>query len=158
RRAAMRPRRSRRRPAPIRSRARSITAQERQKRLYYASFGGTPDSNLLIMLPLMKAGEKGIDLLPGGHAGLEKLTDLKISNGKETKTVTCYAITGFRLSPFPIWMDGTKFFGVVGGIDLLPPGWAEQGPTLVKAQDEALAKRAPELVARIAKTPPAPIA
>jgi len=126
--------------------------------LYYASFGGTLDSNIPLMLAMMKAGDKGIDLLPGGHAGLEKLMDLKVSNGKETKTVTCYAVTGFGLSPFPLWMEGKKFFGSVGGIDFLPPGWAEQGTKLAKAQDEALAKRAPELMARIAKKPAGAVA
>ena len=126
--------------------------------LYYASFGGTLDSNMPIMLALMKAGDKGIDLLPGGHAGLEKLVTITVSNGKEKRSVDCYAITGFGLSPFPVWMDGKKLFGLVGGIDFLPPGWDGVGTTLVKAQDEALAKRAPELMAKIAKKPAGAVA
>lgn len=129
-----------------------------QPGLYYASFGGTQDSNMPLLLAMMKAGGKGIDLLPGGHAAAEKVATLTVSNGKEKRTVDCYAITGFGLSPFPIWMEGKKLFGTVGGIDFLPPGWDGVGTTLVKAQDEALAKQAPVLMAKLAKKPAGPIA
>src|SRR6185437_4192107 len=83
---------------------------------------------------------------------------LAVSNGSETKTLTAYAITGFGLSPFPIWFDGNKLFGIAGVLDFLPEGWAKVGPQLSKAQDAALAERAPELVAKIAKTPMGPVA
>src|SRR5262249_9953857 len=88
----------------------------------------------------------------------EQLTTLEVSNGKEKKTLTAYAVTGFGLSPFPIWMDGDKFFGVANVLSFLPEGWEKVAPELSKAQDAALAKRAPELVAKIAKTPPGPVA
>src|SRR6185295_4238575 len=69
-----------------------------------------------------------------------------------------YAVTGFGLSPFPIWIDDDKFFGIAGVLSFLPEGWEKVAPDLSKTQDAALAKRAPELVAKIAKTPAGPVA
>jgi cytosine/adenosine deaminase-related metal-dependent hydrolase len=126
--------------------------------LEYVAFGGTFDSFSFILDDLMKAPDHSVDLLPSGRAHLEPLTTLSVSNGSETKTLTAYALTGFGLSPFPIWFDGNKLFGIAGVLDFLPEGWAKVGPELSKAQDAALAKRAPELVAKIAKTPAGPVA
>src|SRR5262249_51554722 len=76
----------------------------------------------------------------------------------DQKTLTCYGITGFGFSPFPVWMEGDKMFGNVGGLDFLPKGWSSVSTQLVKAQDEALAKRAPAQYAAIAKKPAGPVA
>ena len=59
----------------------------------------------------------------------------------------------FGLSPFPIWMDGDKLFGIAGFLNFLPKGWEKNAPAMSKAQDAALAKQAPALTAAIAKTP-----
>jgi imidazolonepropionase-like amidohydrolase len=126
--------------------------------LDYVAFGGSFDSYSFIIDDLLKAPNHSLDLLPSGRAQLEPLTTLSVSNGSETKTLTAYALTGFGLSPFPIWLEGNKLFGVAGFLDFLPEGWAKVGPELSKAQDAALAKRAPELVAKIAETPSGPIA
>jgi adenine deaminase len=48
-------------------------------------------------------------------------------------------------------VDGTNFFGIAGVINFLPEGWEKIGTELSKAQDEALAKRAPALMAAIAR-------
>ena len=55
-------------------------------------------------------------------------------------------------------MDGDKFFGIAGVLNFLPAGWESAGGAMSKAQDAALAQRAPALVAAIAKTPPGPVA
>lgn len=126
--------------------------------LEYVAFGGTFDSFSFIIRDLLKAPDHSVQLLPSGRAHLEPLTTVTVSNGSEKKTLTAYAITGFGLSPFPIWMDGNQLFGTAGVIDFLPEGWAKVGPELSKAQDAALAKWAPELVAKIAHTPTGPVA
>ncbi|HSC19028.1 MAG TPA: amidohydrolase family protein [Rhizomicrobium sp.] len=126
--------------------------------LEYVAFGGTFDSFNFVIDDLMKAPDHSVELLPSGRAHLEPLTSLTVSNGSQTKTLTAYAITGFGLSPFPIWMEGNTLFGTAGVIDFLPEGWAKVGPDLSRAQDAALAKRAPELVAKIAHTPAGPLA
>jgi len=126
--------------------------------LEYVAFGGSFDSYSFIIDHLIKAPDHSVGLLPSGRAHLEPLTTLTVSNGKETKALTAYGLTGFGLSPFPIWMEGDHLFGVAGFLDFLPEGWAKVGPELSKAQDAALAKRAPELVAKIARTPSGPVA
>jgi cytosine/adenosine deaminase-related metal-dependent hydrolase len=124
--------------------------------LAYVSFSGTPDSFLFIVDALLKSPTHSIDLLPSGKGGIEPLTTLDIDNNGVKKHLTCYALTGFGLSPQPIWMEGDQFFAFSPG--LLPAGWEKFDSQLSKAQDDALAKRAPALVAAIAKTPPGPVA
>ncbi len=126
--------------------------------LQYVAFGGTIDSYTFLIDAMLKSPTHTIDLLPSGQGKLEPLATLEVTNGTEKKTLTAYAITGFGLSPFPVWMDGDKFFGVAGVLNFLPQGWEKAGEAMSKAQDEALAKRAPALVAAIAKTPPGPVA
>ncbi len=125
--------------------------------LAYASFGGTFDSFLFLIDAMRKSPDHSIDLLPSGRGSIAPLTTLEVSNGKEKKTVTAYAIAGFGLSPFPIWMDGDKFFGVPGVVSILPLGWESAGAAMSKAQDEALARRAPAQLAAIARTPAGPV-
>jgi imidazolonepropionase-like amidohydrolase len=124
--------------------------------LAYIAFGGTFDSYLFIIDAMLKSPTHTVDLLPSGQAKIEPLTTLDVSNGKEKKSLTCYAITGFGLSPFPVWMEGSRFFGTYP--DFLPGGWERVGGELGKAQDAALAKRAPQLMAALAHTPSGPIA
>jgi cytosine/adenosine deaminase-related metal-dependent hydrolase len=126
--------------------------------LAYVSFGGTFDSFVFLIEAMLKSPDHSVNLLPSGRGTIAPLTTLEVSNGKEKKTLTAYAITGFGLSPFPIWMDGDKFFGTPGVVSLLPEGWEKAGSAMSKAQDAALAKLAPALVAAIAKTPPGPVA
>jgi cytosine/adenosine deaminase-related metal-dependent hydrolase len=121
--------------------------------LQYVTFGGTFDSFVPLIDAMMKAPNRTIDLLPSGRGRMEPLTTLEVSNGSEKKTLTAYAMTGFGLSPFPIWMDGDKLFGIAGVLSFLPKGWEKNAPTMSKVQDAALAKQAPALTAAIAKTP-----
>jgi len=126
--------------------------------LAYVAFGGTFDSFTFLLDAMLKSPDHGIDLLPSGHGVIAPLTTLEVANGKEKKTLTAYAVTGFGLSPFPIWMDGNKFFGLAGVIAFLPEGWESAGAAMSKAQDAALAKLAPAQYAAIAKTPAGPVA
>jgi len=126
--------------------------------LAYVAFGGTFDSFTFLLDAMLKSSSHGIDLLPSGHGVIAPLTTLEVTNGKEKKTLTAYAVTGFGLSPFPIWMDGNKFFGLSGVIAFLPEGWESAGAAMSKAQDAALAKLAPAQYAAIAKAPAGPVA
>lgn len=121
--------------------------------LAYVTFGGTFNSFVPLLDAMMKAPNHSIDLLPSGRARMDRLTTLDVSNGTEKKTLTAYALTGFGLSPFPIWMDGDRLFGIAGFLNFLPQGWEKNAPAMSKAQDVALAKQAPALTAAIAKTP-----
>jgi imidazolonepropionase-like amidohydrolase len=123
--------------------------------LDYLALGGTVDSSIFIIDAMLRSPTHAVDLLPSGRGKIEPLTTLEVWNGKEKKTLTAYAITGFGLSPSPVWMDGDRFFGMLP--DFLPAGWEKAGPAMSKAQDDALATRAPALVAKLAKTPAGPV-
>jgi imidazolonepropionase-like amidohydrolase len=123
--------------------------------LAYVAFGGTFDSFLYLIDAMLKSPDHSIDLLPSGRGKIEKLTTLDVTNGTEKKSLTAYAITGFGLSPQPIWMDGDQFFAFSPGF--LPKGWEKVDSQLSKAQDAALAQRVPALVAAIAKKPAGPL-
>lgn len=127
-------------------------------RLEYMSFGGTIDSIVYVVNELLKSPDHSLNLLPSGRASIAPLATLEVSNGKQKKTLTAYAITGFGLSPVPVWTDGGHFFGLAGVMNFLPQGWEEASAEMSKAQDAALAKLAPALAASLAKTPTAPIA
>lgn len=123
--------------------------------LCYVAFGGTFDSFLFIVDAMRKSPTHSVELLPSGEARIEPLTTLEVSNGTEKKTLTAYALTGFGLSPFPVWYDGDRFFA--SAPDFMPVGWEKVSAQLAKVQDEALAKRAPALVNSIAKVPAGPV-
>ncbi len=126
--------------------------------LEYVAFGGTFDSFTFILDALLKSPDHSVSLLPSGQAAIEPLTTLEVSNGKQKKTLTAYALTGFGLSPFPIWMDGQGFFGIAGVINFLPQGWESSSDVMSNAQDAALSRRAPAQLAALAKTPAGPVA
>jgi cytosine/adenosine deaminase-related metal-dependent hydrolase len=126
--------------------------------LEYAAFGGTFDSFTFILDALLKSPNHLVNLLPSGRAAIEQLTTLEVSIGTQKKTLTAYALTGVGLSPFPVWMDGKRFFGIVGFLNFLPQGWESAADTMIEAQEAALSKRAPALLAALAKTPDGPVA
>jgi hypothetical protein len=78
--------------------------------LAYVAFGGTFDSFTILLDKMLKSPDHSVNLLPSGRGSLAPLTTLEISNGTAKKTITAYAITGFDLSPSPVWMDGNNFF------------------------------------------------
>ena len=123
--------------------------------LEYISFAGTVDAFLPVIDAMLKSPTHSIDLLPSGRGKIEPLTKAEVANGAEKKTLTAYAITGFGLSPFAVWMDGADFFGFAP--DFIPEGWEKVSASLSKAQDEAIGKLAPELYDRLARTPDGPI-
>lgn len=106
----------------------------------YNSYGGPWLAGELDIEALVRAGERGIDLLPTGRA--------KITIGKETeiegpggpRTVKLAFVTGYGFAPRPLWLDAdNRYFGDAGEISLLPEGYEKAGPRLKEIQDEATA-------------------
>jgi hypothetical protein len=79
--------------------------------------------------------------IPGGELSAVKLTDTKISNGKETQAVSLYAIRGADLEPNYVWMtaDGQRAFADIfpGFAQLIAKGWEQQAASLESLQLEA---------------------
>jgi imidazolonepropionase-like amidohydrolase len=127
-------------------------------RSHYVPYGGTWSGFAPFVEALYRAPAQSLTLLPGGKARLSKLATATVGKGASRKTLTAYTIEGLSLSPTPIWMDGGKFFGIVLGLGLLPEAYADAFLPLQKAQDEALAKRGPEMVRRFGRVAPKPVA
>lgn len=125
---------------------------------HYVPYGGTFSSFGTFIEALYKAPAQSLTLLPGGKARLAKLTTSTVGKGPARKTVTAYTIEGLSLGPTPVWMDGGKFFGFTSGMGLLPKRYADALLPLQKVQDEALAKRGPEMVRRFGQVAPKPVA
>ncbi len=67
------------------------------------------------------------------------------------RKLTAYAITGLGFSPVAVWYDGDQFFGIIDVLSYVPERWTGAVPALSKAQDDALAARAPGLLAQVAE-------
>ncbi len=104
----------------------------------YSSYGGPWLASSLDVEALVKAGRKGIDLLPGGRASITigKPTEI---DGPAGKTVVKLAfISGVGFSPSPVWLNKeNRYFGNAGVISLLPAGYEKAGPRLKQMQDIA---------------------
>lgn len=127
---------------------------------FYVAQGGTrAASSQLLIEALLASPDKSLQLLPSGRARAERLTEVVVGQGAASKTVTAWAVVGLSPSPLRLWAtaDG-KFFGLVGGIAILPVGYEAELKTLDKAQDDALAARSPALVKTLLKTPEGPVA
>lgn len=107
----------------------------------YSAYGGPWLANELDVASLVAAGDKGIDLLPSGHASIDFVGEPQQVDGPAGRqTVTLAFMKGFGFSPFPVWLDtGRHFFGVAGQVSLLPEGYEAAGPKLKEVQDKATA-------------------
>ena len=124
---------------------------------FYVPYGGLLEPTLLLADALYKAPGRTLALAPSGKATLNPLTTLDVTNGTARKTLTAYSIDGLSIGPTPVWFDGDKPFGVASFLNFLPEGWETIAPQLSKAQDEAIAKQAPALLARIAPKTTGPV-
>lgn len=106
----------------------------------YNTYGGPWLAGEKDIEALVAAGDKGIDLLPNGHATLKMGQPVQIDGPQGPKTVKLVFVQGFGFSPFPLWLDADNhFFGNAGTISLLPEGYESVGPKLKAIQDKATA-------------------
>jgi hypothetical protein len=106
----------------------------------YNTYGGPWLAGELDVEALVAAGDKGIDLLPTGHASITVGQSVQIAGPHGPKTVKLAFLRGYGFAPSPVWLDGDNhFFGNAGVISLLPEGYEASGPKLKALQDEATA-------------------
>jgi hypothetical protein len=106
----------------------------------YNSYGGPWLASEMDVNALVAAGDKGVDLLPTGHASIKIGKPVQIDGPQGKKTVKLAFITGYGFSPSPVWLDGdNRFFGNAGVVALLPEGYEANGPKLKDIQDKATA-------------------
>lgn len=102
----------------------------------YSAYGGPLLASDIEIDALVKAGDKGIDLLPGGRASISigKATEIDGPAGKQP--VKLAYITGSGFAPSPVWLDkNNRYFGHAGVISLLPAGYEAAGPKLKEVQE-----------------------
>ena len=125
----------------------------------YVAFGGPVELTAELLEALLASPEQSIALLPGGRARAQPLATLSVGEGASKQTVTAWSVTGLSNTPIPVWSDAHgRFFAQIGGLSWVPEGYEAYQSTLEKAQDEALARRSPDLVKSLLKTPGGPVA
>lgn len=106
----------------------------------YNTYGGPWLAGEKDVEALVAAGDKGIDLLPTGHASIKIGQSVQIDGPQGPKTVKLAFITGYGFSPSPVWLDAdNRFFGNAGSLSLLPEGYEAAGPKLKEVSDAATA-------------------
>ncbi|WEK43139.1 MAG: amidohydrolase [Candidatus Sphingomonas colombiensis] len=106
----------------------------------YNSYGGPWLAGERDIEALVAAGDKGIDLLPTGHASITIGQAVQIDGPQGNATVKLAFIQGYGFAPTPVWLDkDNRYFGNAGVISLLPEGYEKNGPKLKDIQDKATA-------------------
>jgi imidazolonepropionase-like amidohydrolase len=102
----------------------------------YVTYGGPWLAGAIDIEAMVKAGEPGIELLPGGRASITIGKETEIEGPGGRKTVKLAYVTGLGFSPSPVWLDANnRYFGNAGVISLLPAGYEAAGPKLKEIQD-----------------------
>lgn len=108
---------------------------------FYLANGGIHIADEYLIDRLVAAGEKGIDLLPSGHATLTPAGRMTIDGPNGKKQLQLGFIKGIGSSPFPVWLDeNRKLFGYVNFISILPAGYEKAVIPLRDYQDAATAE------------------
>jgi imidazolonepropionase-like amidohydrolase len=106
----------------------------------YSTYGGPWLASEQDIEALVAAGDKGLDLLPNGHASISIGQSVQIDGPAGPKTVKLAFIRGFGFAPDPVWLDADNhYFGFTGIMSLLPEGYEAVAPKLKAIQDEATA-------------------
>jgi imidazolonepropionase-like amidohydrolase len=106
----------------------------------YNTYGGPWLAGEQDINALVAAGDKGLDLLPNGHASISIGQSVQIDGPQGPKTVKLAFVKGFGFAPNPVWLDADNhYFGFAGIISLLPEGYESAGPKLKEVQDKATA-------------------
>ena len=109
----------------------------------YNTYGGPWLAGESDIAALVAAGDKGVDLLPTGHASITIGQAVEISGPQGPKTIRLAFIRGYGFAPSPVWLDAdNRFFGNAGGLSLLPEGYEANGPKLKDISDAATAAMA----------------
>ena len=107
----------------------------------YNSYGGPELAMEQDIAALVAAGEKGVDMLPTGHAQISIGQSVKIDGPEGAKTVKLAFVRGYGFAPSAVWLDeDNRFFGRADIVSLLPAGYEKIGPKLKDIQDKATAE------------------
>lgn len=116
---------------------------------YYVPNGGTLIAGDVGLAALAAAGEKGLQVLPSGHAALQPSKSLTLDGPGGPKTIHLKFVTGVGQSPSPIWLDDKgNLFAVNQGLGIVPEGYERHLRAVTAAQEQAIAELSPALAAK----------
>lgn len=114
----------------------------------YSTYGGPWLAGEADINALVAAGDKGIDMLPSGHATLKIVRPVTVAGPNGPVSLKLAFVQGLGFAPSPIWLDAdNRFFAFAGGMSLLPAGLEALGPKLKDIQEAETAA----LVREVAK-------
>jgi Amidohydrolase family len=107
----------------------------------YVPIESTIEVTGIMMRALIHEPGSKLPGIPGGELSAVKLTDTSVTNGKETRALSLYAVRGADLEPNYVWMsaDGERAFATIypGFAQLILKGWEAQAADLEQLQLEA---------------------
>ncbi|WP_114228726.1 MULTISPECIES: amidohydrolase family protein [Sphingomonas] len=107
----------------------------------YSNYGGPWFDGVDDAAAYLAAGERGIELLPGGKGRLRIVRPVQISGPKGPETIKLAFSDGFGFAPRPVWLTAdNKFFGSAGQISLLPEGYEANAERMKAIADAETAK------------------
>jgi imidazolonepropionase-like amidohydrolase len=90
----------------------------------------------LVRAAILAGGQ--ISIIPAGEVRVEKVEDVDVKAGGESRTLSCYRITGLSFAPDYQWMssDGSWFGSVTSWRAIVPTGWEPAiEPLIAKRRD-----------------------
>jgi len=114
---------------------------------FYISANGVPEEGALLASALLASADKKLAILPQGEARIEKLDELELHVGSQTRKVIQYSIEGLALEPRLLWLDEDRryFAEVSAWLSIIREGWKESIPQLLAAGDRARSKRSEKM-------------
>jgi cytosine/adenosine deaminase-related metal-dependent hydrolase len=107
----------------------------------YVPIESTIEVTSIMMRALIHESMSKLPGIPGGELSAVKLADTSVTNGKETRALSLYAVRGADLEPGYVWMnaDGERAFATIfpGFAQLILKGWEAQAAGLEQLQLEA---------------------
>ena len=109
----------------------------------------------LLAMALLQSPHHKLPLLPEGEARIESVSAARAEAGGKTRDLSLYAISGLTAVPLYVWMDNPRlFFGRYDGwTTVVPEGWEEAMPALLKVQTQAVAARERAQAAKLSHRP-----
>ena len=126
---------------------------------FYSAQTGPIDLTAWFLEALLARPDKTLNLLPGGTARAEKLTDMQVGDGAGRQTITLWSVSGLSTTPVPLWADArNRFFAITLGIDWLPETYVGEQKRMEDVQAKAVAAVAPGLAKQLTTVPSTPVA
>jgi len=127
---------------------------------FYVTGAGSLLEIGLLAAALLENRDHRLPLLPDGEAWIERAGAARVAVGKESRSLTLYALSGLAVSPLYVWMDpsGTFFGRYDGFVTVVRQGWEAAAPALIKEQTAVIAAHARGDAARLGRRPPGGLA